>query len=93
MQYVTKFKLYTFFKTYSTKICQIYLIYDIFRDKKLESAEEDEELLSLSPQPSLVSTVTHGANNNRNSLRKQVIFHFKRIIEERKLMCECVRFG
>ncbi len=26
---------------------------------------EDDDLLSLSPQPSILSTVTHGANNNK----------------------------
>ena len=30
-----------------------------------EENEDDDELLSLSPQPSIVSTVTHGANNNK----------------------------
>ena len=39
----------------------------IFREEIIE--EEEEELLSLSPQPSILSTVTHGANNNRNSLK------------------------
>jgi hypothetical protein len=30
-----------------------------------QQVQEDDDLLSLSPQPSIVSTVTHGANNNK----------------------------
>lgn len=41
---------------------------ELKRQQQLSRQEEEEveELLSLSPQPSIVSTVTHGANNKQH---------------------------
>jgi hypothetical protein len=41
------------------------LLSQVRDNQQPDEQAEDDDLLSLSPQPSILSTVTHGANNNK----------------------------